>query len=251
MILRLALLGLFTAGLVQAETFRDASEQTHPLDPHGIVRIDNTNGAITIKTWDRPEVSIQVEKRASSEDYLKEIQVEIDSDPHSLSIKTILPHHLLSWIWNWGGSQGEVRLELTVPATVDLNDIHSVNGAVTIDGVHGAVEAHTVNGAINVMGARDNAELSTVNGAIHAEVTAFGPSGHLHFSTINGAVTILVPKEANATIDFSTINGSTSCQLPINLTEESRHGSLEGVIGAGGGSIHASTINGSVRLQAL
>jgi hypothetical protein len=250
MIPRLALLGLLSAGLLQAETFRDASTQTHPLDPHGTVRIDNANGPITIKTWSRPEVSIEIEKRASSEDYLKEIEVEIDADPQSLAIKTTFPHHLLSWLWN-GGNQGEVRLVLTVPESVELNAIRSVNGTITIDGVHGAVEAHTVNGAMRVTGAKENVELSTINGAIRAELTALGSGGHLHFSTINGAVTVLLPKSADATIDVSTINGGTSCELPLRLTEEDHHHGLRGTIGAGGGSITGSTVNGSVRVEAL
>jgi len=251
MIHRLALLGLLTAGLAHAETFRDATTQNHPLDPQGSIRIENTNGTITIKTWDRPEVAIEVEKRASSEDYLKEIEVAIDSDPQSLSIKTTFPHHPLSWLWNWGGNQGEVRFVLTVPKSANLESISLVNGAVTVDGVHGTVNLHTVNGAIHATDVRDRGEFSTVNGAIHAEVTALGAHGRLHFSTINGSVAILLAKDANANFSASTINGGTSCDLPIRLTEEGHWHGMHGVIGAGGGSISASTINGGIHLQSL
>jgi hypothetical protein len=268
MIHRLSLLALLTTGLLRAETFRDAYEQTRPLDPHGLVRIENANGSITIRTWNRPEVLVQVEKRASSEDYLKEIGVAIDSDPRSLSITTTFPHHLLRWLWN-GDDHGEVRLVLTVPETVDLRGItsvngaiaisgvqgeveaHTVNGTVTIDSVHGALEAHTVNGAIHATDVRSNAVLSTINGAIHAEVTALGSSGHLHFSTINGSIAILLARNADATFRASTVNGGTSCDLPIRLTEEGHHRGMQGVIGAGGGSITTSTVNGSVRLESL
>jgi hypothetical protein len=59
MILRLLSLGLLTAGLLQAETFREVSAQTDAIDPHGTIRISDTNGSISIKTWDRPEVSIR------------------------------------------------------------------------------------------------------------------------------------------------------------------------------------------------
>jgi len=251
MIHRIALLGLLSAGLLHAETFRDAYAQTHPLDAHGMIRIDNTNGAIVIKTWDRPEVSVEVEKRASSEDYLKEIDVAIDSDPHSLSIKTRFPSHPLSWLRNWGGNQAEVHLVLMVPASVDLNDITLVNGSITIDGVHGAIDVHTINGGIHATGVGDHADLSTVNGTIHAEVTALGSSGHLHLSTINGSISVLLAKDAGATFRASTVNGSTSCEFPIRLTESSHRRGMNGVIGAGGGSIVATTVNGSVHLQSL
>jgi hypothetical protein len=250
MLTRLTFLGLLTAGLLQAETFRETSTESHPLDPHASVRIGNTNGTIEIRAWDRPEVSIQVEKHGSSEDYLNEIQVVIDADPHALSIKTIFPHHLLSWLWN-GGDNGEVRLTLMVPATVDLSQVSLVNGAVTIDGVHGAIDVHTVNGGIHATGLGDDTEISTVNGGVHAEVAAFGSGGRLHITTVNGGIAILLAKDTNATFDASTINGGTSCELPIRLEDGGHHHGMHGVIGAGGGSITASTVNGGIHLQAL
>ena len=249
MISRLLTLGLLTAGLLHAETYRDVSSQTDPIDPQGRIQIDDTNGSISIKTWARPEVSIQVEKRASSEDYLKEIKVEINSDAHSLAIKTTFPHHPFSWLWNWGEG-GSVHLVLMVPESVNLDDIVLVNGGITIEGVHGSVEVHTVNGALQVTGLRNGGKLSTVNGAIHAEVAALAPDGHLHLSTVNGAILVKLARDANASIDASTVNGGTSCELPIRLSEEKHHG-LHGVIGAGGGSISATTVNGGIHVESL
>jgi hypothetical protein len=250
MLPRLLSLGLLTAGLLRAETFREAYAQTDALDPHGTIRINDTNGSIEIKTWDRPEVSIQVEKRASTADYLQELEVAIDAGPHDLSIHTTFPHHLLSWLWNGGGG-GSVNFILLVPATVNLNDITVVNGGITIEGVRGSIEAHTVNGNVRVAGAGGDTELSTVNGSIRSEVTTLGLASQLHFSTINGSIVALLAQGVNATVSASTVNGGTSCELPIRLTgESSRHG-LHGVIGAGGGSISASTVNGSVHLQSL
>jgi hypothetical protein len=250
MMLRLLSLGLLTAGLVQAETNLESYSETHPLDARGSVRIDDTNGSITIRTWARPEVSIQVEKRAGSEERLKEIQVEIESTPQALSVRTIFPHHFLGWLWN-SGDGGQVRLVLTLPESVDLDHLTMVNGTITIEGVHGLVDARTVNGGIKATGLGDEADLSTVNGSIHAEAAALGSSGRLHLTTINGSIAVLLGKGANATFSATTINGGTSCELPIRLTEESHHHGMQGVIGSGGGSISATTVNGSVRLQAL
>ena len=250
MFLRLLSLGLMTAGLLRAESHLESYTETHALDPHGQIRIDDTNGAISIRTWARPEVSLQVEKRASSEDRLKEIQVEVESDPKSLSIRTIFPHHFLGWFWNIGDA-GSVRLVLSVPESVDLNRVSMVNGAITIEGVHGSIDAHAVNGSVKATGLGDDADLSTVNGSIHAEAAAPGAGGHLHFSTVNGSIAVLLGKGANATFSASTINGGTSCALPIRLTEERHRHGMQGVIGTGGASIEASTVNGSVRLEAL
>jgi len=250
MLLRLLSLGLMTAGLLRAETQQESYAETHPLDAHGQIRIDDTNGSIAIRTWSRPEVSIQVEKRAPSEDRLKEIQVAIEADPRGLSIRVIFPHHFLGWLWS-GGDEGSVRLVLTVPESAELNHVSMTNGSVTIEGVRGAVDVHVVNGGVKATGLGDDADLSTVNGSIRAEAAAPGAGGHLHFSTINGSITVLLGKGANATYSASTINGGTSCALPIRLTEESHRHGMHGVIGTGGASIEASTVNGSVRLEAL
>src|SRR5580658_9197632 len=85
---RLALLALITASFVRADTFTEPFSETHHLDPGGTVRIENTNGSISIKTWDRPEASITGEKSAGSQEELKHIVLEIVSEPGSLSIKT-------------------------------------------------------------------------------------------------------------------------------------------------------------------
>jgi hypothetical protein len=250
MLLRLLSLSLMTTGLLQAESHLESYTETHPLEGHGQIRIDDTNGSISIRTWARPEVSIQVEKRAGSEERLKEIQVEIDAGPRDLSIRTIFPHHFLGWIWN-SGDGGSVRLVLTVPESADLAHVTMVNGTITIDGVHGMVDARTVNGGIKATGLGDEADLSAVNGSIQAEAAALGPRGRLHLTTINGSIAIRLGRDANATFSASTINGGTSCEFPIRLTEESHRRGMQGVIGTGGGSISATTVNGSIRLQAL
>jgi hypothetical protein len=250
MTLRITLLGLLTAGLLRAETFTDSQSETHPLDPRGRIQIEDTNGSITIKTSDRPEVSIEVEKRASSEEYLSEIHVEIGSDPKAISVKTTFPSRVAGWLWG-RSDYGEVRLTLTVPESAELTSVTLANGPITIDGVHGFIKASTVNGGIHVTGIRETVALTTVNGSIHAEVAALGPGGHLNFTTVNGSVAILLPKNAGATLSTATVNGRTSCDLPMQSVDTFwRHG-LTGIIGAGGGSIRAVTVNGSVHLQSL
>ncbi len=120
MLPRLLLLGLLTAGLAHADVLKESYSETHPLDPQGRVQVANVNGSIVIRTWDRPEVSVQVDKTAGNEDYLKAIHVEIESAPSSLSVKTIFPRHEFTWHdlfdWSWtrnGG--GQVQLTLMVP----------------------------------------------------------------------------------------------------------------------------------------
>jgi DUF4097 and DUF4098 domain-containing protein YvlB len=251
MIPRIALIGLLTAGALQAESFSQTRSETHPFDPRGRVRIEDANGSISVKGWDRPEVSIQVEKKGSSEEYVNEIRVDIDASPQSLSIKTVYPHRYFGWLWGWH-DHGQVRITVTAPVSAELERVATVNGAVTIDGIGGPIEAEAVNGGIHATGLRGTAKLTTVNGSIHAEVGALDPAARLNLETVNGSIVVLLPKDAGATVNASTINGRISCDLPVHSTETGFVlNKFTGVIGAGGGSIRATTVNGSVRLQAL
>jgi hypothetical protein len=250
---RLVLIGLLTAGLVHAEDVKESHSETHPLDPRGSVQIENVNGAILIRAWDRSEVSVQVDKFGLNQDYLNAIRVEITSSPDSLSIKTHLPHHEFAWHdlidWSWiKGEGGRVELTLMVPADARLKNIEGVNAGITLEGTHGPVDASTVNGAIHATGLREG-KLTTVNGSVHAAVEKFDADAHLAVSTVNGSVAIVLPNDVSANVNISTVNGHISCDLPIKVETGLLGHSFTGVIGPGGGSIKVSTVNGSVHLQ--
>jgi DUF4097 and DUF4098 domain-containing protein YvlB len=244
----LVMLALF-AGAARAETVKAAFAETHPFDPHGTIHLSNTNGSVTIRTWDRAEVRVEGEKRASNQEALDSVVVAIEATPQTLTVKTTHPvrrGNWFSWLWNRGRGE-EVHVVLTVPATVRLDEINTVNARILIEGVEGAVDASTVNGELRATGLRSDATLATVNGGIHAEFAAVGPQGRMNFRTVNGGVTVALPATAGATLDLSTINGGISCDFPVAGKKSGRRG-LSGTIGDGAASLKASTINGGVKV---
>lgn len=247
----LMILGLLAAGAVHADTFKAAFDETHPFDPQGEVRLANVNGSVAIHTWDRAEVRIEGEKRASSPEDLKDLEVSIEVTANALVIKTTYPSHAFGWFsWLWHQHQEEVHFTLTVPATARIADIGTVNAGITIEGVRGAVKASTVNGNIQATGLQDDTAFSTVNGAIRAEFGTLNSKRHLKFTTVNGSVTVALPKTAGATIAASTVNGGVSCDFPVQLTHSGRN-RLDGTIGDGDASLKATTVNGGIHLESL
>jgi DUF4097 and DUF4098 domain-containing protein YvlB len=244
----LAVFALF-AGSARAETLKSTFAETHPFDPQGTIRLSNTNGSVTIRTWDRPEVRVEGEKRASDQETLDGLVIAIEATPQLLAIKTthsVRSGRWFSWLWNWGRRE-QVEFVLTVPATVRLDDINTVNARVTIDGVQGPVEAGTVNGELRLTGLRSDAKLSTVNGSIRAEFAAVAPQSRLSFRTVNGGVTVALPTGVGATLDISTVNGGISCDFPITVKKSGGH-HLNGPIGDGSASLKISTVNGGVKV---
>jgi len=248
-------LGLLATALVHAATFTTTSSETHPLSRNGKVRIQNANGSISIRTWDRAEVSIQVEKVGSSEEFLEAIDVEITSEPDSISITTSKPKSEWDWHdlldWNWGRDrQGQVRLTLMVPAMAQLDRIALVNGSIALEETHGLVNVSTVNGSIRATGLHEGA-LKTVNGSIQAGVDQLATTTQLTVATVNGSVTIRLPKAVGASVNLATINGGISCNLPLETETDVSRTRLIGVLGSGDGSIRVKCINGGVRLESL
>lgn len=237
------------AGAARAETVKAAFAETHPFDPHGTIRLSNINGSVTIRTWDRSEVRIEGEKRASNQETLDGIVVAIEATRQTLSVKTTHPvrhGNWFSWLWSRGRGE-EVEFVLTVPAMVSLEEINTVNARITIEGVQGAVEARTVNGELRLTGLRSRATLATVNGGIRAEFAAVPPQGELSLRTVNGGVTVALPAGAGAALAISTVNGGISCDFPVaGKKSGSRH--LSGTIGDGSASLKVSTVNGGVRV---
>ena len=139
-----------------------------------------------------------------------------------------------------------MRLELNVPSRARLQDVSSVNGSISIEGVLGPVEASNVNGSTSAAGLRGG-EFSTVNGSIHVAVGHLDPGARLRVSSVNGSVSVVLPEDVGATVRVSTVNGRVSCAFPL-VAEGGFGRGLRGVIGAGGGSVEVSSVNGSVSI---
>ncbi len=240
-----------TAGFLRAEYhFKESIAETHAFDPRGEITLSNTNGAVVIRTWDRAEVKIEGEKRAKTDEELKLIGLHIETHAAELSVKTHLPKRRTGW---FGGDtiRAEVRLTLTVPATVRLKLIEAVNGSVNIEGVRGAVTVRSVNGGVTAKGLEADTSLETVNGSIRAEFAALGRDQKISTRTVNGSSTVSLPRDASFALRANSVNGSVSCDFPIRLEGRTRRSSLSGTIGDGASSLKTETVNGSIRINQI
>jgi DUF4097 and DUF4098 domain-containing protein YvlB len=242
---------LFFAARVFAASPAAAVEsfsQTHPLAADGGITIVNNRGTITVRTWDRAEVRIAGEKHAATPEELRLVRVEVDAAPSRVAVQTALPPEQRS-------TRGtivrpEVQLTVIVPATVRLRRIETVNAAVIIEGVRGDVSVRAVNGTVHAKGLAADAALDTVNGAIHAEFASVAAGRKITAHSVNGAVTLALPKDADVAIHAETVNGSIASELPLQLAGPTERNRLDGALGRGSASLKADTVNGSIRFVA-
>jgi DUF4097 and DUF4098 domain-containing protein YvlB len=222
-------------------TARDSVEETRPLEPGGTFRLQNTNGRVTVTTWDESQVRIEAERAAATERGLDEIEIDVRGEGDRVEVTTRLPKALLF------GHAGSVEYHVTVPRLARL-EIETVNGRLSIEGVTGSVNASTVNGSLEITDASGEVEASTVNGSIKTHIEKTDPTGRNSFSTVNGSVTLYLPADVSGTFDAHTVNGSIRTDFPLEVT--GRWGKrLEGRLGDGRGHYEIETVNGSVRIR--
>jgi len=259
-----------------AETFKEHFEHTYPLTAGGAFTLKDVNGAVSVTAWDRNEVHVVAEKEvkaASAEEgkrRLAELRIEANAKPGDLRIDTRFPHQNGGGFWSWVGGNGgsaAVSYKIEVPRSVRVN-VETVNGAVSVHGTAGDLQAETTNGAVQVSGVQGKIHLESTNGAISAVDTAgsvvaettngrievelkhVAPGGTMSFSTTNGGISLKVPHDIQASISASTTNGHVSTDLPVQAHGKTSKHHLDADVNGGGGRLELSTTNGSIDITA-
>jgi len=245
-----AALVLVAAALARADdySFKEPFSQTAPFNATGSLSLENVNGNVEIRTWDKNQILVEGEKSAKTDEELTQIELTIDLTDTHAGIKVHLPKSSGWWIFG-NTIRASVRFTITVPATASIEQLQTVNSAVKLEGLRGSIDAKSVNGAIHATGLGGDVRLSTVNGAIDASFAVIVPQQKLSFNTVNGSITVGLPKDAGVTLSGSVVNGRVSCDFPITLGDGGHGRTLSGTVGDGRASLHAATVNGSIAIK--
>ena len=233
------------------QELREEFHQTYPLSATGRVSLENINGGVQIKAWDRAALQLDAIKKAYRKDRLDEAKIDVTSTEENIRIKTEYP----SGNQNFRSGEGRynnpaiVEYVLTVPRKAMLETIELVNGSLDIDGVEGDVKASSINGKVVARGLMGEAKLSTINGQLHATFTKLDDAKPISLNSVNGSVNLIIPSDANAAIRASTVHGGISNDFGLQV----RHGdyvghNLDGQIGNGGPRIKLENVNGSIKI---
>jgi DUF4097 and DUF4098 domain-containing protein YvlB len=216
--------------------------QTYPLAADGRVAVSTLNGGIQISAWDRNEVKVDAVKRGHTQQDLDETKIVVDAQAGFIRISTEYPEQ-------HNNHHGAVNYTISVPRGAKLDQIQSVNGGVTIDGVIGPVRAKTVNGKVEVRGAGGDVHASAVNGKVEAIFDRLA-SQHISLEAVNGVIALGLPKDAGARLKASTLHGgiSSDFDLPVRHAEFGPGSSLESTIGNGGAEVTLHTVNGAIKV---
>ena len=247
------------------------------------VSLTTFDGSIQIRPWERSEVLVVIEKRATDKDSVDTISVDARQDANRIVIDVKAPPHE-GFLHSHHRS---AKLIVSMPATADVM-AKSRDGAIDVEGLTGQLElrsgdghirgrrlsgdllVHTGDGSIRLEGVNGALRMNTGDGGIIAEGTftslsARSGDGNVRISaepgskssadwditTGDGSVTVAFPDGFNAEIDAHTGDGRVHMR-DLSLTNVTgligRH-TVRGRLGDGGSTVRVRTGDGSITLR--
>jgi DUF4097 and DUF4098 domain-containing protein YvlB len=233
------------------EELREEFHQTYPLSPTGRIGLENINGGVQIKIWDRAAVQVDAIKKAYRKDRLDEAKIEVNATEENIRIKTEYPYENQNFRSDNRRYENPATVEytLTVPRKAVLETIELINGSIDIEGVEGNVKATSINGAVTARGLVNEVRLSTINGELTATFTQLDETKPISLGSVNGSVTLIIPSNANASIRAGTVHGGISNDFGLKVKHGEYVGhSMDGQIGTGGPRIKLANVNGGIKI---
>lgn len=146
----------------------------------------------------------------------------------------------------------DVRVDFTVKVPVGVRFFgKTVNGNIDATALRADAAVETVNGTITLETTGTGSAV-TVNGSIDASMGASTWTEPLEFRTVNGSITLRLPKDVNANVHAGMMSGGFESDFPLMVKSfggRNRH--VDGTIGKGGRDLDLHTVNGRIRLQSV
>lgn len=125
----------------------------------------------------------------------------------------------------------------------------TVNGGIDARGLRSEAHVRTVNGRIDLV-TTELGSARTVNGGIEASIGEAKWAGLLEFTTVNGSISLALPRETDTNVRAQMLNGSFESDFPLLVKSfRGRNRRVEGIIGSGGRDLELKTVNGSIDLR--
>ncbi len=254
--------------------------------PHLTVR--SFDGSVELRSWDRDEIVVDIERRAASEAAARALVVEATETGGDLLIEAKPPHRD-GFLEHLGGPSPRVRMLITVPRRLEVEartqdgaimakdlsgrinlrtgegsvrlqsltgniTVTTGDGAITAGDLQGSVEVRTGDGSVNLSGRLEELTARTGDGAIAVNVAPGSTMrSEWNVSTGDGSVTIVLPQGFNADIDARTGDGGISTSgvevAGTGPQRERRGREVRGRVGQGGERLTVHTGDGAVDIH--
>ncbi len=199
------------------------------VDQHTRLRLSGINGSVeltgsagtesvAISGWQR----VFSDSRSDAEKHLKYLEVHVEDLDDEVFIRTDQPKD----------SQGRsyvVDYVISVPGPFDV-EIDNINGDIRMNETLGSVSVDLTNGKISCRSSRP-------------------PTDIVDLSTVNGSITLEIPKSTSARLTASVVHGDIETSNLVFSNEVRSSRSMSGTLGGGLAAIDLSTVNGNIDVK--
>ena len=193
--------------------FRDPSRP-------GTVKLNLTQGGITVKGYNGREVLVEATGRRAGDDgqdapgkgesaglkriFMAATGLSVEEENNVMRIE-VQSH------------RRGVDVALQVPLETSLK-LQSVNGgAIVVENVHGEIEVSNINGAITLNNVAGSVIAHALNGALTVSMREVDASKPMSFSSLNGKIDVTLPASLKANLNLQSGRGEVFSDFDVVL----------------------------------
>jgi DUF4097 and DUF4098 domain-containing protein YvlB len=275
--------------LVGADEGKYVERETRHFTTSAIPEINlaTFDGAIEVRSWDKPEVEVTIEKRAITKEAAATIEIHAMQSGNQVTVDAKVPK--TSGFGIHFNDSRSAKLIVSAPATSNLRassgdgsitverisgrldlrsgdgsirgrdlggDVkaHTGDGSIRLDGMSGALDVDTGDGRVVVSGKLSTVRARSGDGGvtIHAD-SGSAPGGDWDIATGDGPITLEVPETFDAELDARTSDGGIRMNdiTLSNVSGAIGKNSVRGQLGSGGRLVRLRTGDGSITLSRI
>jgi len=207
------------------------------------LHLDTFDGSIEVRSWDRAEISVSIEKRGPTKEAVSHIEIVANRSGDRIDLEARYSGPRGGFTFGYGHSPS-ARLIANVPRKTNLV-VKTGDGSLRVERVNGRLELRTGDGGIKAIETEGDLLAETNDGTIEIEdvagqVEARTDDGSVHLSGTpsilrarsgDGSVVLRIRRGAVMAADWTvaTSDGSISVELPDGFSAE-----IEADPGSGG-----------------
>jgi len=213
---------------VDTQAFIEREEKRFTSDALIDLNVSTFDGSIEIRSWDRSEVLVEIEKRGQDKDAVSKISVTSDQKGNRINVEAV--HSGRTTMIGIGHFQSTTaRLIISVPRKCNIT-ARTGDGTIALDRVEGKLDLRSSDGSIKIVEGKGDLMIETGDGTLtlddvagHVEartsdgsVRISGTPSALRVRTGDGSVTLRIRDGAQMLEDWmiDTGDGSVTAELP-------------------------------------
>lgn len=226
---------------VDTQAFIEREAKRFPVTATADVNVNTFDGTVEVRSWDRPEVLVEIEKRGQDKDAVAKITVTAEQKGNQITVEATHTGRT-TFVGIGHFTSTAARLIVTVPRKCNIT-ARTGDGSMTLDRVEGKIDFKTGDGSIKVIEGKGDVIVDSRDGTLtlddvtgHVEartgdgsVRVSGTPTALRVRTGDGSVTLRIRDGAQMSDDWmvDTGDGSITAELPsgFNATVDADPGS--------------------------